>query len=706
MTIFRGIGGGGDATTDSELTALAAIALQASTSADEAQVSASNAASSASAAASSASSASTSASAASASASSATSSASSASSSASSASTSATNAASSATAAATSATSAASSSTTAGQWASRTTGIVAGTDYSAKAWAIGGTNVTDTANRGAAKEWAIKTGSTVDGTEYSAKHYASAAAVSEVVATSAATSADFSATTASLMASAASTHASDASNSAANAATSEANALSYSTGAASSAFSANVSADTAATSANAAAISAADAAASAASITPSTLVRNNTTNAITVSSSTDAFRITQTGTGNSFVVEDATSPDSTPTVIDTNGRIICGYTGIVLAKDQGGTERSAWQYQAHGTGQGSYFGAIWANSVSGPTLALGHSRSATVGTLGAALSSGDAMGAIAFEGDDGAAFQVGSTIRAEADGTPALGSMPGRLIFSTTASGSTTASDRMRIDSSGRVGVGTASLGGVNGATHFAQPLTGGTTSAGLRVAGTAQSDVTSTAQWVRSVSAVASGATVQTVVNFAAVQGTFSGTVTNQYGYFVDSSLTGATNNYGFYGNIASGTNRWNFYAAGTAANAFAGSSRFGGVTAPAYTVDVTGDINFSGTLYSGGSALYAARAWVNFNGTGTVAIRASGNVSSITDNGTGDYTVNFATAMTDTNYAVNATASGQSGVQSIHIAMKKTNGTLSTTQYNIQVTNTSETLVDSAWISVGVFR
>lgn len=44
--------------------------------------------------------------------------------------------------------------------------------------------------------------------------------------------------------------------------------------------------------------------------------------------------------------------------------------------------------------------------------------------------------------------------------------------------------------------------------------------------------------------------------------------------------------------------------------------------------------------------------RAWVNFNGTGTVAIRASFNVSSITDNGTGDYTVNFTTAMTDANY------------------------------------------------------
>jgi hypothetical protein len=56
------------------------------------------------------------------------------------------------------------------------------------------------------------------------------------------------------------------------------------------------------------------------------------------------------------------------------------------------------------------------------------------------------------------------------------------------------------------------------------------------------------------------------------------------------------------------------------------------------------------------GTAPVYAARAWVNFNGTGTVAIRASGNVSSITDNGTGDYTVNFATAMPDADYSVTA--------------------------------------------------
>jgi len=67
--------------------------------------------------------------------------------------------------------------------------------------------------------------------------------------------------------------------------------------------------------------------------------------------------------------------------------------------------------------------------------------------------------------------------------------------------------------------------------------------------------------------------------------------------------------------------------------------------------STDLKSDLNASGT-----APIYAVRAWVNFNGTGTPAIRASGNVSSITDNGTGDYTINFTTAMPDANYAVSA--------------------------------------------------
>jgi len=65
------------------------------------------------------------------------------------------------------------------------------------------------------------------------------------------------------------------------------------------------------------------------------------------------------------------------------------------------------------------------------------------------------------------------------------------------------------------------------------------------------------------------------------------------------------------------------------------------------------TTNFGFDSGFGSAGTA-YGVRTWVNFNGTGTVAIRASGNVSSITDRGVGQYTVNFATNLPDADYAV----------------------------------------------------
>jgi len=81
------------------------------------------------------------------------------------------------------------------------------------------------------------------------------------------------------------------------------------------------------------------------------------------------------------------------------------------------------------------------------------------------------------------------------------------------------------------------------------------------------------------------------------------------------------------------------------------------------ALSIDASQNTTLAGTLTlgtatqaipSGTAPLYAARAWVNFNGTGTVAIRASGNVTSITDNGVGQYTVNLTAAMPDANYSI----------------------------------------------------
>ena len=135
-------------------------------------------------------------------------------------------------------------STLAADWAKKTNGQVASTDYSAKAWAIGGTGVTDTASKGAAKEWAIETASTVDTSEYSAKEYAvgtqirgtTGSAKDWATYTSGTVdgtnySAKYHATAAATSASTATTQASNASTSASNAATSATSAANAQTAA-------------------------------------------------------------------------------------------------------------------------------------------------------------------------------------------------------------------------------------------------------------------------------------------------------------------------------------------------------------------------------------------------------------------------------------------------------------------------------------------
>jgi hypothetical protein len=94
--------------------------------------------------------------------------------------------------------------------------------------------------------------------------------------------------------------------------------------------------------------------------------------------------------------------------------------------------------------------------------------------------------------------------------------------------------------------------------------------------------------------------------------------------------------------------------------------------------------------------------RAWVNFNGTGTVAIRASFNVSSITDNGTGDYTVNMTTAMSDANYSATLGWKRDSGTGNDTGPQLST---LSTT--SLRFTNTGYSgSYDSTIFCVSIFR
>ena len=117
----------------------------------------------------------------------------------------------------------------------------------------------------------------------------------------------------------------------------------------------------------------------------------------------------------------------------------------------------------------------------------------------------------------------------------------------------------------------------------------------------------------------------------------------------------------------------------------------------------DASGNFEFD-SGYGSSAVAYGCRAWVNFNGTGTVAIRDSGNVSSITDNGTGDYTVNFATAMVDANYSAIA-VQGQGTTAGVGMTVI-TGANPSTTAVRVQAANSAGTLSDRAYMMVAIFR
>jgi hypothetical protein len=116
--------------------------------------------------------------------------------------------------------------------------------------------------------------------------------------------------------------------------------------------------------------------------------------------------------------------------------------------------------------------------------------------------------------------------------------------------------------------------------------------------------------------------------------------------------------------------------------------------------------------TTASGSAPSYSARAWVNFNGTGTVAIRASGNVSSITDNGTGNYTINFTTAMADINYATAVNTQGANtsnivGMVGIYSASPTVLQAPTTAGFRITTWGSAlSSLLDTAYVMATVYR
>ena len=128
--------------------------------------------------------------------------------------------------------------------------------------------------------------------------------------------------------------------------------------------------------------------------------------------------------------------------IDSSGRLLVGTSTSITTVIAAGL-------QVQSTGATAYASiGRWDNNAANPGLVLNKSRGGSVGTLGI-VQVNDSLGELNFTGDDGSAFVSAARIQAQVDGTPGTNDMPGRLVFSTTADGASSLTERMRIKSTG-----------------------------------------------------------------------------------------------------------------------------------------------------------------------------------------------------------------------------------------------------------------
>ena len=168
----------------------------------------------------------------------------------------------------------------------------------------------------------------------------------------------------------------------------------------------------------------------------------------------DALRITQTGTGNSLVVEDSANPDSTPFVIDNAGNVGVGISTPIYPLDIFNTGALVTR-QYSNTSVTSIL-ANYSTDTTGSVTQFYKYRGDT--SVPTSVASGDITGRIVFYGYDGTTLQPTSEIRSVVDATPGSADMPGRLAFYTTTDGTNTLTERARIDSVGNIQVSTGAI--------------------------------------------------------------------------------------------------------------------------------------------------------------------------------------------------------------------------------------------------------
>ena len=142
--------------------------------------------------------------------------------------------------------------------------------------------------------------------------------------------------------------------------------------------------------------------------------------------------------------------------IDSSGRLLVG-TSTARTNFYNTTATAQIQVEGVGAESASFAAINVAGNASGARLYMAKGRGGAIGS-NTIVASGDVLGQITFQGNDGSEFVEGATIEAQVDGTPGANDMPGRLVFSTTADGASSPTERMRITSSGSLLLGNTAV--------------------------------------------------------------------------------------------------------------------------------------------------------------------------------------------------------------------------------------------------------
>lgn len=164
-------------------------------------------------------------------------------------------------------------------------------------------------------------------------------------------------------------------------------------------------------------------------------------------SMTGPLKITNSGTNDSFLVEDSVSTDTSPTLIDASGNFV---TGTTAAQAFDGATTPRMQIVSSSATDTSTLGIQnWSSTVTNAgTLRFAKARGQSIGTH-TVVSTSDVLGTISFAGSDGTAFIPAASIRVGVGTTPGTNDMPGKLIFATTADGAASVTDRLVINHDG-----------------------------------------------------------------------------------------------------------------------------------------------------------------------------------------------------------------------------------------------------------------